>query len=182
MRVNSKRGTRMTNEIIKRAAHADPTKCDIYWACFKSWVFNHKQGRGVLRVRPFFQWSPGFKGGLYLMRLELTSEYGRPNWFPEFDKVNPDVRNFLHMSIIFHNDIYWMDANEQAIANGHIQSLQNDPAWNGTEYVTYVSYVNLGSGSFHLAGFNDPRINWLHSRGTYRNRSVGHVALYAGGI
>ena len=148
---------------------------------FRFWLESH---RDHVRVKPVFELSPyeSYNGRLYWVRLEFESDNTIPRWYPSYDLVDPQYRNYLHMSVCFDKDVKNMPEQEQA--QQYINELLEDPNWNGnTIYDTFVLHFNSNTLTFNLAGFQgDKRMRWLHEHGHYYDRSFGHIATYVGGL
>lgn len=57
-----------------------------------------------------------------------------------------------------------------------------DDQWNGNTSFDTGIYDVYGEGSFFVADFHDPRVAWLHERGSYNHKDFGHVSPYYGGL
>ena len=183
-RVQRRKGAKVTPAKLQEWA-ATRKDFSLYWIAFKRWVFNHLTV--TFRVTATFELAPADpdhpdrRGRFYWVRLNFVPDESIPAWFPTYDEMPANERNFLHISVCFTGDIEKMNDEDRDQAHRYIHELEAE--WNGnTVWTTFVKHC-YNSGTFHLAGFEkDERMRWLHEHGSYKNRALGHIALYAGGI
>lgn len=181
-RVNQRYGLKVTPPALKYLTLKN-VNFQLYWHAYKLWVHRIMESQTVITGIPTFEviQSGDPRGAFICVKLTIESDL-IPLWFPAFDEVSENDRNFLHFSICFTGDIDNMSPIDQALAHDCIAELKEDPQWNGERHETRIAYA-ASNGTFHLQGFdNDPRMMWLHSQGSYWNRNFGHIALYMGGL
>ena len=182
-RVNQRRGLKVTPAALKYLTLKD-VNFSLYWHAYMLWVRRIKESQTVITVIPSFEviQNGDWRGDFICVKLAIESNM-IPAWFPAFNEVPVDDRNFLHMSICFSGDIDNMALEDQALAHQYIAELKKDEAWNGERHETCIAHVTRDTGTFHLKGFdNDQRMTWLHNHGSYWQRPFGHIALYMGGL
>ena len=182
-RVNQRRGLKVTPAALKYLTLKD-VNFSLYWHAYMLWVRRIKESQTVITAIPSFEviQNGDWRGDFICVKLTIESNM-IPAWFPAFNEVPVDDRNFLHMSICFSGDIDKMASLEdQALAHQYIAELKTDDAWNGERHETCIARA-APHGTFHLKGFdNDQRMTWLHKHGSYWQRPFGHIALYMGGL
>lgn len=125
------------------------------------------------------------RGHPLLVKFEVLGEphSGVPKWFPRFEEATDfDDRNILHMSVAFDRDVERLSKEEHACFDHCVESLLNDPSWNGqTAWATRMSLA-CGHGNCSLSGFRDPKLTWLYGPGSYSGKAeFGHSSPYYGG-
>ena len=187
-RGNSKYWKVTQDELRMRTQQSD--NFTLFWLAFQTWVRIHHwsledYGVARLQIRARFMMSPDSdsRGHLYYVVLEFIADDTVPGWFPRFEDAPERSRNVLHMSICFTGDLEWLEEEDRRYADQYLAELQEDPLWNGTNVrEAYVNRCPRRGGTFHLGGFYDYRLQWLHSIGSYKDRPFGHIALYIGGL
>ena len=178
----NRKGKRINENNFKQGSITDENYGP-YWAAYRTWIYKRYYDKTPLTISARLVLSPGFREGLYRIELTIHDNNTIPSWFPTFHNAPANTRDILHMSICFVRDIQLMKAADRQWANQCITDLQQDPNWSGhIVHNTYISKCNR-NGTFHLAGFDsDSKMKWLHSKGHYKERSFGHIALYVGGL
>ena len=181
--VQRRRINRRINRCTLKQLVIRDTNCELYWHFYKKWTLVNRNT--CINVSARFVLSPGYYGrDLYRIELDFQDNGTIPRWFPRYDELNPDIADFLHISLCFTTDIENMDLLDNLFACLIIADIKEDPNWSGEQiHNTYIKWCPDDGGTFYLAGFDtDVRLQWLHEHGHYHNRSFAHIALYPGGI
>jgi hypothetical protein len=180
-RVTRRRDTRITRELLQRESTASADFLP-YWAAFRAWVYRHEYNdASFIRVKTRLvtsDYCDPQRGRLIMLQLTVI-ESNRTEWFPTYDEVSGKDRNRLHVSICFDKDVQWLSPTDAALWHTYRAELEGE--WERDDFRTWVTEHHR-SGSFYLKGLNDPRMTWMHERGSYKKKPFGHIALYWGGL